>query len=357
MPHGLFVGLITLDVIYRIDQIPQPNQKQVAQDHLLAAGGPATNAAVAFAALGGDASLLGSLGQHPLQQLVRSDLAPWGIRLLDLQPDRPDPPPLSTILVTAATGDRAVVSRNAVQRQATVADIPRSLQAPAPPPPDLPIVPTAGTLAEGNSPSEAPTEIDWNRDAIDLNLTSIDVVLIDGHQMTVGAAIAQAAQSAHCPVVVDAGSWKPGFDAVLAQADYVIASANFYPPGCTTIAAVVDYCARLGVPKLAITQGAAPILSWDLAAGQDCRVCPVPAIHPVDTLGAGDIFHGAFCAALCHLPRPGQGVTQSDPPRSAPDFLTALAQAADVAAYCCQWFGSRAGLQQMQAKPPISPSV
>ena len=51
-PRGLFVGLTTLDLIYHADHPPQANQKVVAKDMMFAAGGPATNAAVAFAALG-----------------------------------------------------------------------------------------------------------------------------------------------------------------------------------------------------------------------------------------------------------------------------------------------------------------
>lgn len=39
MVKGLFVGLITLDLIYSITQYPQENQKIVASDYTVAAGG------------------------------------------------------------------------------------------------------------------------------------------------------------------------------------------------------------------------------------------------------------------------------------------------------------------------------
>ena len=45
---GLFVGLVTLDLIYLAESPPKNNQKLVADDYLVAAGGPVTNAAVAF---------------------------------------------------------------------------------------------------------------------------------------------------------------------------------------------------------------------------------------------------------------------------------------------------------------------
>lgn len=45
-PHGLFVGLSTLDVIHRIDKRPGRNEKVTALAQFVAAGGPAANAAV-----------------------------------------------------------------------------------------------------------------------------------------------------------------------------------------------------------------------------------------------------------------------------------------------------------------------
>jgi hypothetical protein len=50
--QGLFVGLTTLDCLYQADSPPAANEKVVAHKSLLVAGGPATNAAVAFAQLG-----------------------------------------------------------------------------------------------------------------------------------------------------------------------------------------------------------------------------------------------------------------------------------------------------------------
>jgi len=287
--QGLFVGLITLDMIYQVSQVPQANEKIVALDTVLAAGGPATNAAVAFRHLGNRATVLGVLGAHPLRSLICSDLEHCGVAIADLQPTRSAPPPTSSILVTAATGERAVVSLNAIKSQATVDQIP------------------AGILQD------------------------IDVVLIDGHQMAVGAAIATQARAQHIPVIVDGGSWKPGFETVLKQADYVIASANFRPPGCETEAEVFAYLADLGVPHVAVTHGGQPIV---YGGRGKTGTLPVPIIQAVDTLGAGDIFHGAVCHYL---------LQSSD---GSPSFLEALSQAAAVAACACQSFGTRQWLAQ-----------
>ncbi|NJK53322.1 MAG: hypothetical protein HC936_11840 [Leptolyngbyaceae cyanobacterium SU_3_3] len=93
---GLFVGLVTLDLIYRVDRLPEKNQKIVALDYTSAAGGPATNAAVAFSHLGGEATLLGGVGSHEIAALILTDLQQCGVRVVDLDPDRPESPPVSS---------------------------------------------------------------------------------------------------------------------------------------------------------------------------------------------------------------------------------------------------------------------
>ncbi|KAB8335308.1 sugar kinase [Scytonema tolypothrichoides VB-61278] len=277
--YGLFVGLVTLDLIYLAESPPENNQKIVAADYTVAAGGPATNAAVTFSHLGNQATVLGVVGSHPMTQLIKGDLANYQVEITDLNPTTQNAPPVSSIIVTQATGERAVISINAVKTQAT---------------------------RESISPEF---------------LQDVDIVLIDGHQMAVGSEIAQIAKARNIPVVIDGGSWKNGFDKVLPFVDYAICSANFHPPNCQTEDKVFAYLSGFGISHIAITHGQKPIrYLQDGKAG----VIDVPTVRAVDTLGAGDIFHGAFCH---HILRES--------------FTTALQQAADVAAFSCQFFGTR----------------
>lgn len=281
--QGLFVGLVTVDLTYLTESgPPQPDQKLVALDTTISTGGPATNAAVTFSHLGGKARLLSVVGTHPIHQWVRADLADQGVTLVDLDPSRWQPPPISSIMVTQGTGERAIVSLNALKAQA--------------------------------SPEQIPAQI----------LQGIEIVLIDGHQMEVAAAIAQQARSQEIPVVVDGGSWKPGFERVLPFVDYALCSQDFYPPGCQTRDQVVDYLTDIGVPKIAITCGHQPI---QFMAGGKQNQIEVPQIQAVDTSGAGDIFHGAFCHFILHQ-----------------SFPEALAAASEVASRSCQFLGTRSWL-------------
>lgn len=279
--QGLFVGLTTLDFIYLSDRPLQQNQKLVAQDYLTVAGGPATNAAIAFSHLGNlenQSQLLAVLGQHPLTQLIKHDLERHSVDLVDLFPEKKDSPPISSIIVAAATGERAVISINALKSQAN------KLVSPA-------------------------------------MLVGMDIVLIDGHQLEVSLAIAQMAYSKQIPVVLDGGSWKPGLEKLLPYIDYAICSANFYPPQCHNADDVFYFLQQQEIFHIAITQGEQPIKY--LIQGKK-HTLSIPAIKVVDTLGAGDIFHGAFCHYVLQH-----------------DFPTALSLAGKIASLSCQSFGTR----------------
>jgi sugar/nucleoside kinase (ribokinase family) len=281
--QGLFVGLATLDSIYLINQLPTQNQKIVALEQTITAGGPATNAAVTFSYIGNKAKLLAVFGNHPISHLIRSDLSNYSIDTIDLKPNYPQSPPVSSIFVTQSTGERAVISINAGKIQAQVDDLPEEI------------------------------------------LDKIKIVLLDGHQMAISCAIASQAKELKIPIVIDAGSWKPGLEKVLPYIDYAICSADFYPPGCQQLQEVFDYLQAAKIPHIAITQGEQPIQY--LSHNQRGEVA-VPQVSVKDTLGAGDIFHGAFCHYI---------LQQS--------FVPALNAAAKIASHSCQFFGTRQFLQ------------
>ena len=66
MASGIFVGLSTIDLIYTVDEFPSANAKAVARSQAILAGGPATNAAITFSHLGGEATLVSPLAGMPL---------------------------------------------------------------------------------------------------------------------------------------------------------------------------------------------------------------------------------------------------------------------------------------------------
>ena len=313
-PKALFVGLCTLDVIQLVDRVPHDNEKRVAHCQTVAAGGPATNAAVAFAALGGAPTLVTGVGSHPLAGGIRADLTDNKVQLVDVATYREIAPSVSSIMVTAETGERAVVSTNAV--------------------------------ADRLSP---PTNLN------DL-LEGCHAVQVDGHHPKLAvAALVRAKTQGDKITIMDGGSWKPDTDRLLPLLDVVVCSADFCPPGMTARhpALIAEYLRDYGVPWIAITQGEAPVLWWgpDNGAGQ----VAVPQVRVVDTLGAGDVFHGAVTFSLAAL----VSEAPNDPPFSLKydDFVLALTHAAATAGLACSSFGTRSWLVDAALDLSFAPAI
>jgi sugar/nucleoside kinase (ribokinase family) len=261
--HGvLLVGLCTVDVVQRVAELPAPGQKVQSAGVEVVAGGPAANAAVAVAALGGRSRLVTVLGSHPLAALARDDLRSHGVRVRDVRPDRPEPPAVSAISVRERDGERVVVSHNA-------AGVP-----PGPQPEWPELLAGAGAL------------------------------LVDGHHPELAVAAARAARGRRVPVVLDAGSDKPVLSTLLPLVDVCACSATFRlgrAGARATERAVHD----LGVPVVLRTDGGRPV-RWS-AGGRSGEVRP-PVVTARDTLGAGDVWHGALAHGIAALGRvPGAG--------------------------------------------------
>lgn len=279
MSTGIFVGLSTIDIIYPLPTFPSENTKVVAGGQQTAVGGPAANACIAFAHFLKSALLVSGVGSHPLRNLIVSELDSLSISLIDLNPDFSDVPPISSIIISA-NGARTVISANATR------------------------------LA---IPDSAPSH--------EL-LNAARMVFTDGHFMQAGIVWAKAAKQRGIPVVMDGGSWKDGLDKLLPYVNVAICSSDFRPPNCRTDADTIQTLQSFGVGKIAITHGEMPI---QYVQDQELGVVPVPAVRVVDTLGAGDIFHGAFCAHYVEQP----------------DFIPALEFAASVASESVKYKGPR----------------
>jgi len=130
------------------------------------------------------------------------------------------------------------------------------------------------------------------------------------------------------PVTVDVDTIYHGFDKVLPNVDYLVASSEF--PAAWTgdrdpFKALETLQHEYGMRVAAMTLGAHGSLA--LENGQFCYV-PAYVVNCVDTTGAGDVFHGAFCYAVL------QGMAMRD----ALEFSNAMA------ALNCTALGARGGI-------------
>jgi sugar/nucleoside kinase (ribokinase family) len=276
------VGLATVDLVQREEKIPRIDEKAQAESVEIAAGGPATNAAVTAAALGAEVLLVTAVGSHPLGGLVRADLEAHGVVLLDAAPYATEPPALSAVTVQSNTGQRTVVSHTAGDMHVSV--------------------PAAfGRL-----------------------VASADVVLVDGHH----PALALAAARSGRPLVVDAGTWHPALAQILPHATVVTCSSSFRVPGANSQNAMAASIRAAGVHRVALTNGADPVRWW---ADGDSGKVSVPKAAAIDTTGAGDAFHGAVAVAVGRDTR-------------VPDFPLVLQYAIEVAGVRVRHPGPRSWL-------------
>lgn len=258
-------GLATLDVVQVVDRVPGPNEKVVARDLTVTFGGPAANAAATAAALGVPTTLVTALGAGPVGELVGARLAAAGVHVVDLLEGAPGSPAVSTVLVTASSGERAVVSVNAT-----------------------------GTADLADAASSVVGVLD-----------GATALLVDGHHLAAAVVLAGAAR---VPVLLDGGSWKPGLERLLARVDHAVLSEDFAlpeswssQPAASGPVGALDAVAALGPRTVARSGGAGPVrirVSGPPVVWSEVHPPVVPAADVVDTLGAGDVLHGAVAASV-----------------------------------------------------------
>jgi sugar/nucleoside kinase (ribokinase family) len=224
-----------------------------------------------------------SLGTEPIGQLALELLKTAGVEVVDLGGAGAT---VSTVLVNRHSGQRAVVSTKAQYAS-----------------PDYRL--------KGNE------------------LDGADALLVDGHHMDVALALAQAASRAGVPVVLDGGSWKPRTEDLIEYVDYAaISSAFSVPSGKEPLRALAD----MGCRFVAQTQGPDPI---HVLADGIRRAVPVQPMTPPqveDTLGAGDVLHGALVTLVAHH-------------GSSLPFVELMRRAAAIATESCRHRGARGWAQ------------
>ncbi len=251
-------GLVTVDLVHVVEVMPAPDEKVVGVAERIEVGGPAANAARVAAALGLSVTLIAPFGRSALTGFVGSALSGEGVEWIDPVAEQPNPSPMSTVIVTRATGARAVISGGA-------------------PPAAFAADRLAGLAANA--------------------VVGADAVLIDGHGGSLPAAAARAGRARGIPVLLDGGSFKHGMEAWLPQVDLALLSADFRAPDGTD---PLGWCLAAGAAAAAASAGPEPLR---LRCGPTEQAFPVPrAKRVVDTLGAGDVLHGAALAALAYAP-------------------------------------------------------
>ncbi|MGP1397105.1 MAG: PfkB family carbohydrate kinase [Inquilinaceae bacterium] len=251
----LCVGIAVMDQVYEVDPMPTRPAKHFARNYLEVGGGPAANAAVTVARLGGRAVLWARVGDDDLGRRILDELAGEGV---DVAPVRRVP------------GARSGVSAVLVDRRGER------------------LIVNYADPALGSDPSFLP--LDKVRD---MNAVLGDMRWPEGS----GACLA-AARAAGVPAVLDADTVPDDASpAPFAAASHILfsgpalarfADAQGIEPG-------LRRAARETGAWVAVTAGADGAYWLDDGT---LRHQPAVPVATVDTVGAGDVFHGAFALAL-----------------------------------------------------------
>ena len=285
--HVLCVGAAVLDTLFRVHTLPTGQGKVLPYDMLQIAEGMASSAAYAVARLGGKASLWGAVGNDETGERIIRELASAGIvtgGMLCVEVTRSA---VSTILIDD-DGERLIVPF---------------------------YDPKLHHMTKAFTPED---------------LADVDAVLVDVRWPALALRVLKAARSMGKPAILDGDVAPDGIIERLApEATHIV----FSEPAAQRLTGIEDFAEmvrllkrRFGHSFICVTAGAAGSF-WCDDHSNDVRHSPTIAIKAVDTLAAGDIFHGAFALAIAEGKTPAEAIQ-----------LSSIA-----AAIKCEAFGGRSG--------------
>ncbi len=284
------VGLNAVDTLITVPRFPAYAGKVRVSGEAVIPGGQVATALVACARLGLRTRYIGAVGDDERGRIQLQSLAEAGVEAADVKVRPGCATQSAYIVVDASTGERTVL---------WVRDDALAIQ-----PEEI----TAETIAGAR------------------------LLHIDGHDTAAVGRAAELARERGIPVTVDVDTIYPGFERVLPNVDYLLASSDFprnWTGDSDPFAALEKLQEEYGMRVAAMTLGADGAL-----ARENGRYLYSPGfvVNAVDTTGAGDVFHGGFCYATL----------QGMPLGEALDFSNAMA------ALNCTGVGARGGIRGLE---------
>jgi sulfofructose kinase len=283
----LVIGRSCLDCLAVVSHFPQENEKVSITGRFLEGGGQGGTASCCIARLGGRVTYVGKIGDDPEGAFCLERLREFGVDTTDVEIVPGGRTPVAYLFVTASTGDRTIFYE----------------------PSTLPAVSVNACLER--------------------LLESAPVVLLDPETTYLGKTLRDRTQRKF-KIVYDCERRREGIEDLMATADYFIPSMDFidseFPPGDGRV--MVEALRTLKAQihgELIVTDG--PNGAYYFLDQGLYQIKP-PAVQAVDTIGAGDNFHGAFALAV------SRGF----------DLEKAVQFSVAVASLSCRDYGGRKGL-------------
>jgi sugar/nucleoside kinase (ribokinase family) len=281
----LCAGIAVQDIVMRVESFPMPGGKVPASDFITVGGGCAANAALAIARLGGTVRFSGPLGDtaDPVSNEILSGLTKEGVG------------DGGVVRVSGATASVSLILLDAAGEKM--------------------IATLRGNGLNIARPADAAAAVSF-----------VAALMVDNRFPEFVTPLCRAANRRNIPVVIDLDQQTAPDDPLLSLGTHVIASSEGLR-GTTGIDDLRGALVWLGSKLdcfLMLTDGPNGVYWLDR---EKVRQFPAFRVDAIDTLGAGDTFHGAFTLALV------EGHHEAD----------AMRFAAAAAAIKCTRFGGQAG--------------
>ena len=265
-PRILCIGIPVRDLTFRVEAVPERGSKANATHLAEICGGNALNAAIAIARLGGRVAFAGPMGdaQETSSGFILERMAAEGIDIRHIVRMPGATTPVSAIIIDA-TGER--------------------------------------TLTIYRDPALWTVKLS---DADEL-LADCQAVLVESRCGTFCIDLCAEARRRGIPVIVGVDRAMALTDGLLTAASHLLFSSEQLQEtaGITDDGEALQRLAGLTPAFLAATRG--PIGTIWLNEAATLEETPAFPVDAVDTLGAGDVFHGAFTLRLAE----GAGVREA----------------------------------------------
>ena len=251
------IGACVFDTLYNIPTYPREDTKMRATGSKPAGGGPVATGLVAAQKLGVDTSYIGVLSDDNGGVFLKKDFEKYGVdtRLVEIKSGYRSF--ASVLWLSADTAARTCVFDKG----------------------DLPALVL--------------------NDAQKAAIADAEILMVDGNELDAAVEAATIARANGTRVLYDCGGLYAGVERLLALTDIMIPSEEF-AMGHTGKDNAADAARalyeRYHPEVVVVTQGKRGGILFD---GKTVTEYPIYPAEVVDSNGSGDVFHGAFAAAVC----------------------------------------------------------
>ena len=246
----MITGVAVVDFIFQVKSMPKEPEKYRAKDAAISGGGIAANAAVAISRLGGKATLVSRVGKDEIGEIIKKQLIQEGVKTNRIKTFQGNHSSFSSVYIDGQ-GERQIVNYR---------------------------------------DPELPEEALWIN-----NIEKHQVYLADTRWTEGAIETLKIARKHNSPGVLDAE------DTVTEEAIKLASHVAFSLYGLTTFTQEVDIRKALAKVKkvtnawVCVTHGEKGVFFLN-----DNRLENIPTanVEVKETLGAGDVWHGAFALSL-----------------------------------------------------------